>query len=319
MTSKTSRSLMARVSNELYNKILFLALKAGETISEFVANELQKNVHAPVIDKNLVAQQREYSLCKRDAEYFITNYCKIIKPISTEPNAFCLYDWQRSAIKSFLNNNFSVIVKSRQIGMSTLFVAYSLWFALFHDNQRVMIVAHNLSSMKILYKILRQMKFEVPSFLFNENDKTSELQCSFKNGSSIEITSYKIDATHGYSVDLLILDEAAWMMNLDALLPCAIGGKAIVSSTYNDNVSQKFDEDDIKLRCKTGEKKTGDDFRALLSTHSNVIVLPYTVCPKMTNDVIENIKKTMSTKLFLQQFLCDYSSDVQRGTNVKQN
>jgi len=314
MTSKTSRSLMARVSNELYNKVLLLASKAGETISEFVANELQKNVHAPVADKNLLAQQREFELCRRDPAWFIENYCKIKLPVNNVITAFQPYQYQKDLIKSF-ENKISVILRSRQIGMSTLLVAYALWTALF-NKKTILIVTCNLNTTRNFSNILKVMFENLPNWMTSSSDKVTNHGASFNNGSIIDIVSYTIYAARGRVADLLILDEMAWMKDaFDAYAQCVTKGKIIISSTYNDDVSKRFDEEnplDLRMRRKIGEKKMGDDFRTLLSTHSNVIVLPYTVCPKMTNDVIENIKKTMSTKLFLQQFLCDYSSDAQK-------
>ena len=38
-------------------------------------------------------------------------------------------------------NRFNVILKSRQLGISTLSAGYSLWLMLFHEDKNVLVIA----------------------------------------------------------------------------------------------------------------------------------------------------------------------------------
>jgi hypothetical protein len=58
---------------------------------------------------------------------------------------FNLYPFQEKVLRLFQANKFSVINKSRQLGISTLVSAYSLWLMLFQKDKNVLVI-HSASA-----------------------------------------------------------------------------------------------------------------------------------------------------------------------------
>ena len=67
----------------------------------------------------------------KDPVYFINNYAKISHPLrGLIP--FKLYDYQEELITDFNDYRFNVILKARQLGISTVSAAYIAWLMMFH-------------------------------------------------------------------------------------------------------------------------------------------------------------------------------------------
>ena len=69
--------------------------------------------------------KREYLKCAVDPVYFIKKYCVIQHPVKGKI-PFILYPFQEDVVRDFVANRFNVILKARQLGLSTLTAAYSL-------------------------------------------------------------------------------------------------------------------------------------------------------------------------------------------------
>ena len=72
----------------------------------------------------------EIKKCGKDPIYFITNYCKISHP-EKGLIPFGLYDYQQDTIKSFEDYRFNIVLKARQLGLSTAVAGYIAWMLLF--------------------------------------------------------------------------------------------------------------------------------------------------------------------------------------------
>ena len=59
----------------------------------------------------------------KDPVYFINNYCKISHPMKGLI-PFKLYDYQEDLISDFNDYRFSIILKARQLGISTITAAF---------------------------------------------------------------------------------------------------------------------------------------------------------------------------------------------------
>ena len=79
--------------------------------------------------------KREYLKCAKDPTYFMRKYCTIQHPQRGKIK-FDLYDFQEKTLGEFLNHSYNIILKSRQLGISTLTAGYSLWLMLFHSDKK---------------------------------------------------------------------------------------------------------------------------------------------------------------------------------------
>ena len=70
----------------------------------------------------------------KDPVYFINNYARISHPMrGLIP--FKTYDFQTDLIQDFNDYRFNVILKARQLGISTTVAAYVCWMMLFHQDK----------------------------------------------------------------------------------------------------------------------------------------------------------------------------------------
>ena len=96
---------------------------------------------APV---NKQRQVKEIVRCGKDPIYFFNKYVKIQHPtLGIIP--FKTYDFQNDCVNDFVEHRFNVVLKSRQLGLSTLAAAYAAWLALFYKDKNVLIIATKLS------------------------------------------------------------------------------------------------------------------------------------------------------------------------------
>ena len=66
--------------------------------------------------KDVIKQQ--YVECAKDPAYFMKKYCMIQHPIKGKI-PFELYDFQEKSVREFKEHRFNVILKARQLGIST--------------------------------------------------------------------------------------------------------------------------------------------------------------------------------------------------------
>ena len=93
--------------------------------------------------KNKNAQISEIIKCGKDPVYFFNKYCKI-QHMTRGTIPFNTYPFQDDCVKAFIDNRFNIILKSRQLGLSTLTAAYSVWLTLFQKDKRVLVIATKL-------------------------------------------------------------------------------------------------------------------------------------------------------------------------------
>ena len=83
----------------------------------------------------------EYQKCMNDPVHFTKTYCKVINLDKGLVN-FDLYPYQEEMFEHFNDNRFSIVLACRQSGKSISSVAYLLWYALFHSEKTIAILAN---------------------------------------------------------------------------------------------------------------------------------------------------------------------------------
>ena len=181
------------------------------------------------------AIRQEYIKCAQDPVHFFKKYCYIQHP-QRGKILFNLYPFQGKVLSLLDDNPYSIILKSRQLGISTLSAGYALWLMLFHENKNVLALATTQSTARNLVTKVKFMYESLPSWLKIETIENNKLSLHLKNGSKIQAKSSSSDAARSEAVSLLIIDEAAFIDNVaetwaSAQQTLATGGGAIVLST----------------------------------------------------------------------------------------
>ena len=88
---------------------------------------------------------KEYLKCSSDPVYFCKNYLKVIS-LDDGLVPFDLYPYQETMFDHFNNNRFSIVLACRQSGKSISSVGYILWFAVFHSEKVIAVLANKGST-----------------------------------------------------------------------------------------------------------------------------------------------------------------------------
>ena len=181
--------------------------------------------------------QQQYMMCSKDPVFFMRQYCYIQHPKRGKIK-FNLYPFQEDTLTDLRDNRYNVILKSRQLGISTLSAGFALWSMLFKEDFNVLVIATTQEVAKNLVNKVQVMNENLPSWLRTEIISNNKLSLKFKNGSQIKAISSASTGARSEALSLLIIDEAAFIRNIEEIwiasqATLSTGGGAIVLSTPN--------------------------------------------------------------------------------------
>ena len=181
----------------------------------------------------------EYSKCLKSPSYFAENYCKIIH-LDKGLVPFELYPYQERMFDHFNTNRFSIVIACRQSGKSISSVAYLLWYAVFHPEKVIAILANKGATAQEMLGRVTLMLENLPFFLQPGCKALNKRSIEFSNNSRIVSAATSGSSIRGMSVNLLYLDEFAFVENAaefyTSTYPVISSGKdtkVIITSTAN--------------------------------------------------------------------------------------
>jgi len=179
----------------------------------------------------------EYKRCSQDPIHFMRKYCIIQHPTRGKM-LFNLYPFQEKSLDQLKDNRYNIILKSRQLGISTLTAGYALWKMIFRSDFNVLVIATKQDVAKNLVTKVRVMNENLPNWLKGKTLEDNKLSLRYANGSQIKAISSKGDAGRSEALSLLIFDEAAFIDRIDEIWTAAqqtlaTGGDCIALSTPN--------------------------------------------------------------------------------------
>ena len=210
-------------------------------------------------------------------------------------------------MQDFIDNRFNIVLKSRQLGLSTLVSAYSVWMAIFQREKNILIIATKLAVAQNFISKVKTMIKSLPKWLMlPEIIANNKQQIQFSHGSSIKAIPTSEDAGRSESLSLLIVDEAAFVRNFDTIWTgiyptISTGGRVILLSTPNGVGGQYY-------KLYTEAEAGLNEF--------NPIKLPWTVHPECDQEWFDQVTSNMSKRQIAQEYLCDFTS---RTPKWKQN
>ena len=245
--------------------------------------------------KKLVRQ--EYAKCAKDPAYFMRKYCYIQHP-QRGRILFNLYPFQDKVLHLFRDHQYLITLKSRQLGISTLAAGYSLWLMIFHKDKNVLALATTQATARNLVTKVQFMYDQLPSWLRLKAVEKNKLSLRLKNGSRISAKSSNSDAARSEAVSLLIIDEAAFIDNIEetyasAQQTLATGGQCMALSTPN-GIGNWFHQTFEK--AETGENSFIP------------IRLPWTVHPERNQEWRDQQDADLGPRMAAQECDCDFLS-----------
>lgn len=181
----------------------------------------------------------EYKKCMQDPAYFCRTYVKVVHLDKGLVN-FNLYPYQEKMFDHFNDNRFNIVLACRQSGKSISSVAYLLWFALFHPEKTIAVLANKGATAREMLARVTLMLENLPFFLQPGCKALNKGSIEFSNNSRIIAAATSGSSIRGMSVNLLFLDEFAFVENATefytSTYPVISSGKdtkVIITSTAN--------------------------------------------------------------------------------------
>jgi len=183
--------------------------------------------------------RNEYAKCLMEPLYFIKTYVKI-QHQDRGIIPFELYPFQEQCLKDFHSSGRCVVLKSRQMGISTLVAAYALWELIFHDGKNILVISIKETAAKEVIGKIKLANDELPPWLKIPVVESNKLSLKLNNQSRVLATSSASDSARGFAASLLIIDECAFIDGIEDIwtsaqqtLATVAAGKAIILSTPN--------------------------------------------------------------------------------------
>ena len=241
---------------------------------------------------------KEILKCGKDAPYFINNYCRISHPLRGLIQ-FKTYPYQDDLLNDYNDFRFNVILKARQLGISTITAAYCVWFMLFHKEKNIVVLATKFSTAANLVKKVKSMMKNLPEWLkLAHIDIDNRTSFELSNGSIIKAVPTSEDAGRSEALSLLVVDEAAHIEKMNDIWTAvystlSTGGRCIALST---------------------PKGTGNWFHKTYAdavdgeNEFNPIELMWDVHPERDQAWFNKETKNMSKRQVAQELLCNFNT-----------
>jgi phage FluMu gp28-like protein len=240
-------------------------------------------------------QQKEMMKCALSFPYFCHKYVKIAHP-KRGLLPFVLYNYQRRCVQEYESNRFNIISKFRQGGLTTVTVLWCMWRCMFKLDETIMVLSKSDREAIAAGENVKRALAELPAWLRPEMDKNNDHQKLFTE-TGCKLFFYTPEAARGRSITYLVLDEAAFIPQMDkywkAMFPTiSTGGHCITISTVNGVGNWYYD-------IYQEAKKKQNDF--------NVIELDYWEHPEYNDPVwVKGTRAQLGEKGWLQEVMRDF-------------
>jgi hypothetical protein len=214
------------------------------------------------VSQNFTKEEvEEYMKCMSSPVYFAEKYIKVIAP-SKGLVDFKPYPYQKKLFKEFNENRFNIVLACRQSGKSITSVIYILWYAIFNPEKTIAILANKGATAREMLGRITLALENLPFFLQPGCKELNKGNITFSNNAKIIASATSGSSIRGLSIDLLFLDEFAFVERdaefYTSTYPVISAGnetKVIITSTAN-GVGNMF------YKLWEGSQKKINDFKS---------------------------------------------------------
>jgi hypothetical protein len=241
---------------------------------------------------------QEILKCGKDPVYFLKTYARISHPLHGLI-LFNTYPFQDVLLKDFNDYRFNVILKARQLGISTITAGYIVWLMLFHRDKAVLVMATKFATAGNLVNKVKKIMKNLPDWI--------------RSQASILITAHLLSCPMVLLSRLLLLLVTlvvqkhclCWFLMRQhtskgledlwtGLYPTlSTGGRCIALSTPN-GVGNWFHK-----TCTDAEAK---------ANNFNLTVLPWDVHPDRDKEWFHKETRNMSRRQIAQELECNFNT-----------
>ena len=240
--------------------------------------------------------REEILKCGRDPEYFLKTYGKVVHQ-KKGLLPFKTYDFQDTLLNKFREHRYNIILKSRQLGISTIVAGYIAWLMLFHRHKEVIVLATKQAKAQNILRKVKLIYDYLPEWLFCEKYKTeNRTTLELTNGSRLGAETTAGDAGRSDALSLLVVDECAHVGNMEEIWTSVFptlstGGSCILLSS--------------PMGCGTFFHKTYVDAENDVNEF-HPTKLMWWVHPERDEEWGERERKKFSERDFAQEYECNF-------------
>jgi len=267
-------------------------------------------------------QIEELLRCANDAVYFIREYVYIQHPTRGAVK-FNLFDYQESLVDCYNSNRLVIALLSRQCGKTATAAAYLLWYAIFKDDQHILIASKDHDGAKDIMSRLWYAYEELPWWL-KPGCKVNQVHTKeFDNNSKLLATATTATSGRGKSNSLIYLDEFAFVRPgianefWTAIYPtiaCVSGDTLVFTQRGFERIGN------LHSGWKTGDYKERNDLMIYgkegMEKVSHGYVSPFSATKKITTSKGRFLEATLDHPLYVPR---SYSGEMVKAKNLTTN
>ena len=158
---------------------------------------------------------KEYTRCAKDPIYFARKYVKIIN-VNSGLVPFKPYPYQADMIDTMHKERFSIIATARQAGKTTAVVSFILHYILFNDSKVVALLANKGETAREILGRVQLAYQHLPKWMQQGVVEWNKGSFVLENDSRVIASATSSDNIRGFSINMLFIDEAAFIENWDS-------------------------------------------------------------------------------------------------------
>ncbi len=151
----------------------------------------------------------EISKCKDDIIHFC-NYIYLTHPIK-DVIKFTPNTQQKEVLRSYQHDEHTIVLAARQRGKTSLAAIFILWYSTFFSDRTIYLGAPTHQMAVDMLRTIRNMYMMLPMWLQVNTTFNNKHQITWENGTKILASSIRETSIRGYTVNLVYLDEVAFV------------------------------------------------------------------------------------------------------------
>lgn len=193
-----------------------------------IARHVGYDVFSDAVDSAMVADDRltletaaDYVCCYLDAVYFVRNHVQIYDTVASGWIPFDLWPEQANVLHLFVTHKKVAVLKSRQVGVTWLALAFILWEALFRPPSSALILSKRDPDAVYLLgpERLRGMFNKLPEYMRPAIAKDDAHVLSFAHAEGLSsIRAMSTTSGDSYTATTVLVDEADLLPDLSRVL-----------------------------------------------------------------------------------------------------
>lgn len=186
--------------------------------------------------------QKEFIRCASDPVYFLNTYGYVFDAKKQRVMPMTCFKYQEKCMRNFHKFKNSIVLKSRQTGLSVITAGYVAWRLIFRRDEKILIIANDGDGAVRFLSTVKQFLDYCPKWLLpgdGERLIDNQKYIKLKNNSYAQAKASSPQAGRGDSLTLLVMDETAFIEHADPIWMAAgmalsaTNGKCIMISTPN--------------------------------------------------------------------------------------